>query len=211
MPTIVIRDPTLIERLNKIKPTPTDYYDDVVYELLRRAEAADKKPKLSGLDDLPRMIIEEIRKSLDGKLAEALKTALMPAISSISLEVPVELKVRLRFEPILELSSSNNYNVSPPGNHSGSPASEPIITSNNNGDKDTKKSADVDELERRAIEFLREHGGCWDGSAYGLAKHVAGDARQAVWALESRLRRRLKRQDGKICLPEAAAETAVPE
>jgi len=145
-------------------------------------------------------------RALDGKLVEALKAALLPAIGNVVLEIPVELsvKVRLRLEPILELSSeSNNYNVSTPGNHNGSPTSEPIITSNNNGDKDTKKSADVDELERRAIEFLREHGGCWKGSAYSLAKLIAGGVDPA---LESRLRRRLAKRDGRLCLPEAVAQ-----
>jgi len=63
--------------------------------------------------------------------------------------------------------------------------------------------AELDELERRAIEYLRQHGGCWEGSAYSLARHVAGG--EIDWALEKRLRRRLIRKDGKLCLPETQA------
>jgi len=32
MPTIQVRDITLLERLKRIKPVPDDYYDDVLYE-----------------------------------------------------------------------------------------------------------------------------------------------------------------------------------
>jgi len=197
MPTILVRDPTLIERLNKIKPVPDDYYDDVIYELLRRAEVA--RPAIKGLDNLPQLIVEEVMRGLDGKLVEALKSAILPAVSELSVEIPVELsiRVRMRLEPVLELAQRDN---SMSYNNGGPPST---------GDKDgLAKIAETDELERRAIEFLREHGGCWDGSAYSLARHVAG---RVDYALESRLRRRLAKRDGRLCLPEAAAETAVAQ
>jgi len=181
MPTILVRDPTLVERLRKLQPVPDDAFDGVIYELLKRAEAAGK-PKLSGLDDLPRLVVEEVRKALDGRLTEMLKTALLPAISNLSIEIPVELniKVKMRLEPVFDVAHEPN-------------------SSNNT-------SVDLDALERRAVEYLKQIGGCWEGSAYSLAKHIAGDVHQAVWALESRLRRRLAKRDGKICLPEAVAK-----
>jgi len=204
MPTIVVKDPTLLSRLDKYKQNPADVaYDDVLYELLKRAESkSEGRPSLRGFDDLPRLVVEEVRKALDGKLVEALKSAILPAVSELSVEIPVELsiRVRMRLEPVLELAQRDNsmsYN-------SGGPPST--------GDKDgLAKIVEIDELERKAIELLRARGGCWEGSAYSLARHIASDARQAVWALESRLRRRLRRVDGKICLPETAAETAVAQ
>jgi len=202
MPTIQIRDITLLERLNKLKPVPDDYYDDIIYELLKRAEAADKKPKLSALDDLPRLILEEIRKALDGKLVEALKSALLPAVSNLSLEIPVNLsiKVRLRLEPILEpvfdvSTRSRSKSETLAENHNG------FSAINNNENNNTSRETSTDELERRAIEYLRQIGGCWEGSAYALARHIAG---RVDYALETRLRRHLVKRDGRLCLPEAA-------
>jgi len=210
MPTIVVKDPTLLSRLDKYKQNPADAaYDDALYTLLQKVE--NSKPALRGLDNLPQLVVQEVMRALDGKLVEALKAALLPAIGNVVLEIPVELsvKVRLRLEPILELSSeSNNYNVSTPGNHNGSPTSE-LSNNNNGGGEDTKKSADLDELERKAIELLREHGGCWEGSAYSLARFIVGG--DVNWALESRLRRRLVRRDGRLCLPSAAASATVAQ
>jgi len=210
MPIIQVRDPTLVERLRRIKPVPDDYYDDVIYELLRRAESKGEfKPALKALDDLPRLVAEEVKKSLDGKLAEALQRALLPNIANLTIEVPVELsiRVRMRLEPILEPV----FDVSTRSHSKTETLAENFSLINNNENNDTSRETSTDELERRAIEYLRERGGCWEGSAYSLARHIASDARQAVWALESRLRRRLRRVDGKICLPEAAAEAAVAQ
>jgi len=194
MPTIQVRDITLIERLNKIKPTPTDAYDDVLYELLKRAES---KPKLSSLDNLPQLIEDAIKRALDGQLVEKLKSALLPAVDQLEIEIPVHLsvKVRVRLEPVFDItpdahayrdgSSNNNDGVATPTNNVGA----------------NDRIAELDVLERRVVEFLRQRGGCWEGSAYSLVKTVIGDI---DWGLEKRLRRRLKRQDGKICLPDAA-------
>lgn len=183
MPTILVRDPTLLERLNKLKPVPSDYYDDILYELLKRAESANRLA-IRGLDNLPQLVVEEVRKTLDGKLVESIRAALLPAVSNVTLEIPVELsiKVRLRLEPVFDVA--------------------PIENPTNNNENDggvTTKIAEIDELERRALQYLKEHGGCWEGSAYSLAKQVAGDVN---WALETRLRRRLIKRDGKICLPD---------
>jgi len=191
MPTILVRDPTLVERLRKLQPVPDDAFDGVIYELLKRAEAASK-PKMSGLDDLPRMVIEEIKKSLDGKLTEMLKAAILPAVSNLSLEIPVELsiKVRVRLEPALELSQGDNSI-----NHDDPPA---------NGNVDPfARTAELDELERRAIEFLKQQGGCWRGSPYSLAKLIAG---RRDSSLEERIRRRTVTKYGWVCLPEAVKE-----
>jgi len=199
MPTIVIRDPTLLERLKRIKPVPAeDYYDDVIYELLRRAERAESKPKLSGLDNLPQLILKEIKKALDGQLAELVKSAILPAVSNLSLEVPVELsiRVRLKLEPVLELShgsTHNNHGEDPPA--AGGKPADPFA-----------RTAELDELERRAIEFLKQQGGCWKGSPYSLAKLIAG-RRDA--GLEERIRRHTVTKYGWVCLPEAAKEDEV--
>jgi len=192
MPVITIKDPTLLERLKRIKPQPAeDSFDDVLYELLRRVERAESKPRLSGLEDLPRLVVEEVRKALDGQLLEAVKSALLPNLTNLTIEIPVELnvKVRLRLEPVLDVSplttgSSNNSEVT-----TGSVA---------------KRSKELDELEQRAIELLRERGGCWEGSAYSLVKFITGG--DIDWALEKRLRRRLVKRDGRLCLPEAVAQ-----
>jgi len=199
MPSIMVRDPTLVERLRKFQPVPDDYFDGAIYELLRRAERAEFRPKLSGLDNLPQLILEEIKKALDGRLAEMLKSALLPAVSNLSLEIPVELSIRvkLRFEPVFDVTPSEAH--AHVENHN---------TPLNNNEKTNgagDRVAELDELERRAIELLKARGGCWEGSAYSLARHVAG---RVDWALETRLRRRLIKRDGKICLPEAAKETA---
>jgi len=189
MPVITIKDPTLLERLKRIKPQPAeDSFDDVLYELLRRAES---KPRLSGLEDLPRLVVEEVRKALDGKLAEILQKALLPAVSNITLEIPVELsvKVRVRFEPVFDVAPASN-----------SSSSNVIAKLTNNVDG---RATELDELERRAIQLIRENGGCWEGSAYSLARLIAG---RVDYALEKRLRRRLIKRDGRICLPEAVSQ-----
>jgi len=196
MPTITIRDPTLVERLRRLKPVPVDdYYDDVIYELLRRAEGrGEGKTSLRGLDNLPQLIAEEVRKALDGQLVETLKAALLPAVGNLDVEIPVNLsiKVRVRLEPVFDVSP-----VSPASNSSSSNNDAVAKPTNNVENKD--RTAEIDELERRAIELLRERGGCWEGSAYSLARHVAG---RVDYALETRLRRKLVRRDGKICLPD---------
>jgi len=195
MPVIVIKDPTLLERLKRIKPQPAeDSFDDAIYELLKRAERAESKPKLSGLDNLPQLLLEEIRKALDGQLLEAIKSTLLPNLTNLTIEIPVELsvRVRLRLEPAFDVVPT-------------SPASDGFSTTTSiNENNDTMaKIAEIDELEQRAIELIRQRGGCWEGSAYSLARHVAGDVN---WALETRLRRRLKRLNGKLCLPEVVAQ-----
>jgi len=203
MPSIMVRDPTLVERLRKFQPVPDDYFDGAIYELLRRAES--NKPVLKGLDNLPQLIVKELRKVLDGRLAELVKSAILPAVSNLTLEVPVELsiKVRLKLEPVFDVSPVDNVSSTSARNNSStnneiatSPPEEGI------GDR----AAELDELERRAIELLRQRGGCWEGSAYSLARHVAG---RVDYALEARLRRRLIKRDSKICLPEAVDEVVV--
>jgi len=192
MPTITIRDPTLLERLRHLKPVPVDdYYDDVLYELLKKVESkGEGKPRLSGLDDLPRLVVEEVRKALDGKLSEALKAALLPAVGNLDVEIPVNLsiKVRVRLEPVFDVAPASN-----------SSSSNVIAKPTNNVDG---RATELDELEHRAIKYLQEHGGCWEGSAYSLVKLITGG--DIDWALEKRLRRRLVKVDGRLCLPEVA-------
>jgi len=189
MPTILVRDPTLLERLNKLKPMPSDYYDDVLYELLKRAESANR-PAIRGLDNLPQMVEEAVRKALDSRLVELVKSALLPNMANLTLEVPVVLSIRvkLRFEPVFDVTPDT-------------PTADDVSSSNGA----TGKGGDnpIEELERRAIEILKQHGGCWEGSAYALAKYVAGDVN---WALEKRLKRRLVKVDSRLCLPEAVAQ-----
>jgi len=199
MPAIMLRDPTLVERLRNMQKVPSDYFDDVIYELLRKAEAAGK-PKLSGLDNLPQLVAQEVMRALDGKLTEAIKSALLPAVSGLDIEIPVQLsiKVRLRLEPILEPV----FDVSPVSPASNSSSSDVIAKPTNNVDG---RATELDELERRAIQLIRENGGCWEGSAYSLVRLITGG--DIDWALEKRLRRRLKRLDGKLCLPEAVAQS----
>jgi len=200
MPTIQIRDITLLERLNKIKPTPTDYYDDVIYELLKRAERAESKPKLSGLDDLPRLIIEEIKKSLDGKLVEAIRSALLPAINNVSLEVPVELSIRvkLRLEPVLELSQGGNSinHGDPPSNNS---TGAPVVGDGVLSDK-TRITLELAALESRVMEYLKSLGGCFEGSVGDLLRTLGiSDPKRS---LRYRLYNHLRVRDGKVCLPQ---------
>jgi len=198
MPTIVIRDPTLVERLNRLKPTPTDYYDDVIYELLRRVESKGEcKPTIKGLDNLPQLIAEEVKKVLDSKLAEILKSALFPAIGNVALEVPVELsvKVRLRLEPVLELShgsTHNNHGEDPPNNNTA------VLS-----DK-TRRTLELAALEQRVIEFLRQQGGCFEGSVGDLLR-VLG-IQDPKRSLRYRLYTHLRVGNGKVCLPETAVK-----
>jgi len=64
-------------------------------------------------------------RALDGKLVEMLKSALLPAVGDLSLEIPVELSVRerLRLELVLDVSLGH-FDKSPVA-HSG-PSSAPI-------------------------------------------------------------------------------------
>jgi len=196
MPVITIKDPTLLERLKRIKPQPAeDSFDDVIYELLKKAESkGEGKPKLSGLDDLPRLVAEEVKRALDGQLVETIRSALLPAVSGLDIEIPVQLsiRVRVRLEPVFDVTPSETHvHVE---NHNA-----PLNNESTNGAGD--KTASIDELERRALELVRQRGGCWNGSAYSLAKHIVGAPNDA---LEKRLKRRLIRKDSKLCLPEAA-------
>jgi len=208
MPTIQIRDITLLERLKRIKPVPDDYYDDVLYELLKRAESkGDGKPVLKGLDDLPRLVAEEVKKVLDDKLAEAIKAALLPAISNISLEVPVELsvKVRLRLEPVLEFQSNtpthDNHDDPPAADGNGS-LSAPVAAGDVLSDK-TRRTLELAALEQRVIEYLRQQGGCFEGSVGDLLRVLGiSDPKRS---LRFRLYNRLRVDGGRVCLPEATA------
>jgi len=199
MPTIQVRDITLLERLKRIKPVPDDYYDDVLYELLKKAESKNEgRPKLLGLDDLPRLVVEEVRKALDGRLTELVKSAILPTVSNLSLEIPVELsvRVRLRFEPVFDVSPSKTEALVENRDGSSSNGGANSVGAND-------RIAELDVLERQVFEFLRRQGGCWEGSAYSLVKTVIGDI---DWGLEKRLRRHLVRRDGRLCLPEAVAQ-----
>jgi len=70
----------------------SDCFDDVIYELMRRAEAkSESRPAAEGLDDLPQLIMEKVRKALDGMLVETLKSTPLPAVGYLGLEIPVEL------------------------------------------------------------------------------------------------------------------------
>jgi len=203
MPTIEIRDITLLERLKRLKPVPNDYYDDVLYVLLKKAEAADKKPKLSGLDDLPRLVVEEVRKALDGKLAEAIRAALAPAISSISLEVPVELnvKVRLRLEPVFDVSPvSPTPPETAPQNETGEDRNAPSGVRRN--DK-IARTLELDRMEQRVREYLRQRGGCFQGSPRALLRSLGMAVDES---LVRRLYKRLRVKGGRTCLPEAVAK-----
>jgi len=200
MPTIQIRDLTLLERLKRIKPVPDDYYDDVIYELLKKAESKNEgRPSLRGLDELPRMIIEEIKKSLDGKLAEALQRALLPNIANLTIEVPVELsiRVRMRLEPVFDVAPSEAHSY-----RDGSSSNNDGVATPTNSAGIMDRMAELDTLERQVIELLRQRGGCWEGSLSGLVTHIKGRRDKG---LEKRLTRRLVRRDGKICLPETQA------
>jgi len=191
MPTIEIRDITLLSRLNRYKQNPADAaYDDALYVLLKKAEAAGK-PKLSGLDDLPRLVLEEIRNALDGKLVEALKSALLPAIGNVALEVPVELsvKVRLRLEPVLELSPQE-----PPNKRDDS-------TARTNGR--SARTVELDKLEQQVVEYLRRQGGCWEGSPRALLRALGMAVDES---LVRRLYKHLHVKGGRTCLPEAVAK-----
>jgi len=198
MPTIQIRDITLLERLNKIKPTPTDYYDDVLYELLRKSESKGEcKPTIKGLDDLPRLVVEEVRKALNGQLVEAIRAALLPAISNLSLEVPVELsvKVKLRLEPVLELHGDSPARDDPPNNTT---AVGDVLS-----DK-TRRTLELATLEQRVIEYLRQQGGCFEGSVGDLLRVL--DIEDPKRSLRYRLYNRLRVDGGRVCLPEAAVK-----
>jgi len=196
MPTILVRDPTLVERLRKLQPVPDDAFDGVIYELLKRAEAASK-PKMSGLDDLPRMVIEEIKKSLDGKLVEALKSALLPAVSNLSLEIPVELSIRvkLRFEPVFDVSPS-----SPPAKNRNT------YDSPSNGPNKAWRTLELDKMEQQVVEYLRQLGGCFQGTVRELVRASGAVVDES---LIRRLYKHLRVSGGKVCLPGAARDDVV--
>jgi len=190
MPVVTIRDPTLLERLRKYQPVPDDALDGAIYELLKRVESTSR-PALKGLDNLPQLVVQEVMRALDGKLTETIRSALLPAVGNLDIEIPIQLsiKVRIRLEPVFDVTEAYTHVNTPLNNNESS--------TNGAGDK----TVELAELERRAIEYLRERGGCWEGSAYGLARYIAGDVN---WALEKRLRKRLVKHNGKLCLPEVA-------
>ena len=197
MPTIQIRDITLLERLNRLKPTPTDYYDDVIYELLKRAEAAGK-PKLSGFDNLPQLILEEIKKALDGKLVEALKSAILPAVNNLNVEIPVQLsiKVRMRLEPVFDVSPTSS------GTDSSSNNNQRNSSNSVNTDSRIARILELDKMEQQVVEYLRQLGGCWEGSPRSLLRALnIEDPRES---LVRRLYKHLYVRNGRVCLPEAA-------
>jgi len=206
MPSIMVRDPTLVERLRKLQPVPDDYFDGAIYELLRRAERAESKPKLSGLDNLPQLIVEEVRKALDGQLVEALKSALLPAVGNLDIEIPVNLsiKVRVRLEPVLELShDSTPNNHDPPAAGGNNPLSAPVAVGDILSDK-TKRTLELAALEQRVLEFLKSQGGCYEGSV-GELLSVLG-IQDPKRSLRYRLYNRLRVGGGRVCLPEAAVK-----
>jgi len=203
MPTILVRDPTLVERLRKLQPVPDDAFDGVIYELLKRAESKNEgKPKLSGLDNLPQLVAQEVAKALDGKLVEAIRSALLPAINNVSLEVPVELSIRvkLRLEPVLELShgSTPNNHDDPPSNNSTSVVGDGVLS-----DK-TRRTLELAALEQRVLDFLRQQGGCFEGSVGDLLRVL--DIEDPKRSLRYRLYNRLRVDGGRVCLPEAAVK-----
>jgi len=197
MPVITIKDPTLVERLKRIKPQPAeDSFDDVLYELLKRAESkGEYKPTIKGLDNLPQLVAQEVMRALDGKLLDTLKSALLPSISNLSLEIPVELslRVRLRLEPVFDVSPT-----SPPAESHDSSAHDPP----SNGKTKAWRTVELDKMEQRVREHLRQRGGCFEGPVRELARALG----MVDKSLIRRLYKRLHVTSGKVCLPEAVAQ-----
>jgi len=207
MPAILLRDPTLVERLRNMQKVPSDYFDDVINELIKRAETAGK-PTIKGLDSLPQLVAQEVMRALDGKLAEAIRAALLPAVSDVVLEVPVELsvRVRLRLEPVLEFQSNtpthDNHDDPPAADGNGS-LSAPVAVGDVLSDK-TRRTLELAALEQRVIEFLRQQGGCFEGSVGDLLRTLGIEDPKR--SLRYRLYSHLYIKGGKVCLPEAAVK-----
>jgi len=119
--------------------------------------------------------------------------------------VPVELsvRVRLRLEPVLELSGgnsmSNNHDGHPPNNNS---TSAPAVGDSVLSDK-TRRTLELAALEQRVIEYLRQQGGCFEGSI-GELLHTLGIS-DPKRSLRYRLYNRLRVDGGRVCLPEVTA------